>query len=100
MNTFRNVGQTQKHILSCVLLKNEKVVELILFPSYVSNPVVPWFASFTKELGAYSKKKKVSFKVSKGLMRTSLCLFPKVVFQSAGIEADKVQLSLLFLFVA
>lgn len=70
--------------------------------SYVFNPVVPWFASFTKELGAYSKKKlkKGNFKVSKGEMRTLLCLFPEVVFQRAGIKADKVQLSLLFLFVA
>lgn len=51
VSIFRNVDQMEKHIRSCVLLKNEKVVKLILSPFeptlHVFTPVVRWFASFT-----------------------------------------------------
>lgn len=82
------------------LLKNEKVVKLILSPLillyvFLIQLFVGLHLSHKNRLHTVKKKKK-----SKGLLRTSLRLFPKVIFQSAGIEADKVQLSLLFLFVA
>lgn len=93
-----------KCILSCVVLKNEKAVELNLFLRDCKRFYLHVFLKFSLLVVCFiyisivcSKKRKLQ-----GVMmtRNTLHLFPNVIFQTALIEADKVQLSLLFLFVA